>query len=140
MPTRRMARELALQALFSVEIGKREPDEVLTETFAHAGSNGTHRAFIKDLVYGTLEHAQQSDQAVAPLLEGWTIERLPTIDRLLLRMGMFELAHRPLVPRPVIINEAVELAKKFSTEDSGRFVNGVLSSAMNANTHDGKKT
>ena len=130
MPSRRMARELALQALFSVEIGKREPSEVLTETFAHAGGAGATRSFIKDLVYGTLAHASESDAELGPLLEGWTLERLPTIDRLLLRMGMYELRHRPETPRPVIINEAVELAKKFSTEDSGRFVNGVLSSAL----------
>ena len=129
MPTRRMARELALQALFSVEIGHREPSEVLEETFAHAGSNSAQRIFIKDLVFGTLEHAGESDKTVEPLLQGWTIERLPTIDRLLLRMSLFEFHHRPETPRPVIINEAVELAKKFSTEDSGRFVNGVLSSA-----------
>ncbi len=128
MPTRRMARELALQALFSVEIGHREPAEVLDETFAHAGSGSEQRTFIKDLVYGTLEHASESDSTVSPLLQGWTLERLPTIDRLLLRMSAFELAHRPLTPHPVVINEAVELAKKFSTEDSGRFVNGVLAS------------
>ena len=131
MATRRMARELALQALFSVEIGHREPAEVLDETFAHAGSSSAQRIFIKDLVYGTLEYAQESDRTVEPLLQGWTIERLPTIDRLLLRMSLFEFHHRPQTPRPVIINEAVELAKKFSTEDSGRFVNGVLSSATN---------
>lgn len=131
MSTRRIARELALQALFSVEIGHREPGEVLEQTFAHAGSNGAQRIFIKDLVYGTLEHASESDRTVEPLLQGWTIERLPTIDRLLLRMSLFEFHHRPETPRPVIINEAVELAKKFSTEDSGRFVNGVLSSATN---------
>ncbi len=130
MPTRRMARELALQALFSVEVGHREPDEVLDETFAHAGSNSAQRIFIKDLVYGTIRHAGESDEQVVPLLQGWTIERLPTIDRLLLRMGMFELRHCPETPQPVVINEAVELAKKFSTEDSGRFVNGVLSSAL----------
>ena len=130
MPTRRMARELALQALFSVEIGKRPPGEVLDETFAHAGGSSEQRRFIKELVYGTLEHAGESDREVGPLLQGWTIERLPTIDRLLLRMGMFELHHRPQTPRPVVVNEAVELAKKFSTADSGRFVNGVLSSVM----------
>ncbi|MDP9018616.1 MAG: transcription antitermination factor NusB [Candidatus Eremiobacteraeota bacterium] len=131
MPTRRMARELALQALFSVEVGHREPADVLEETFAHAGSNSAQRTFIKDLVFGTLEHGEQSDEEVIPLLQGWTIERLPTIDRLLLRMAMFEIRHRPETPRPVVINEAVELAKKFSTENSGRFVNGVLSSATN---------
>jgi N utilization substance protein B len=121
-----MARELALQALFSVEVGHREPAEVLNEYLSHHGES-EHRIFVKDLVLGTIEHARESDATVSPLLEGWTIERLPTIDRLLLRMGTFELRYHPQTPRPVIINEAVELAKKFSTEDSGRFVNGVLS-------------
>ena len=125
MPTRRMGRELALQALFAVEIGHRDAGEVLLDVLSMQ-AEGEHRRFVKDLVLGTLEYAEESDSAVVPLLEGWTIERLPTIDRLLLRMGAFELRHRP-TPRAVVINEAVELAKRFSTEDSGRFVNGVLS-------------
>jgi len=134
-----MARELALQTLFSVEIGHRVPAEVLDETFAHAGSNGEQRSFIKDLVYGTLEQGQESETAGSPLLQGWTLERLPTIDRLLLRRSAFEFSHRPETPRPVVINEAVELAKKFSTEDSGRFINGVLASMArlkNGSTHE----
>ena len=134
MPSRRMARELALQALFSVEIGHRDAAEVLDE-YLTAFSESGQRLFVKDLVLGTLEHAQESDERIKPLLEGWTIERLPTIDRLLLRMAAFELRHRPETPRPVIINEAVELAKRFSTEDSGRFVNGVLSALVRANGH-----
>jgi N utilization substance protein B len=128
MTTRRRARELALQTLFSVEVGHHEAGAALDETLA-AGASPEARAFVKDLVFGTLEHAEQADAIVGPLLQGWTIERLPTVDRLLLRMGMFEMRHRPEVPRPVVINEAVELAKKFSTEDSGRFVNGVLANA-----------
>jgi transcription antitermination protein NusB len=134
MPSRRMARELALQALFSVEIGHRDPAEVLGE-YLSSFSESAHRIFVKDLVLGTLEHTPESDLALSPLLEGWTIERLPTIDRLLLRMGTFELRHRPQTPRAVIINEAVELAKRFSTEDSGRFVNGVLSAVSKGNGH-----
>ncbi|HET6894658.1 MAG TPA: transcription antitermination factor NusB [Candidatus Baltobacteraceae bacterium] len=134
MPSRRMARELALQALFSVEIGHRDAAEVLDE-YLSSFSESAQRLFVKDLVLGTLEHAQESDDRISPLLEGWTIERLPTIDRLLLRMAAFELRHRPETPRPVIINEAVELAKRFSTEDSGRFVNGVLSALGPANGH-----
>ena len=134
MPSRRMARELALQALFSVEIGHRDPAEVLDE-YLSTFSESAHRLFVKDLVLGTLEHSEESDQELSTLLEGWTIERLPTIDRLLLRMGTFELRHRPQTPRPVIINEAVELAKRFSTEDSGRFVNGVLSAVSKGNGH-----
>lgn len=128
MTSRRRARELALQTLFSVEVGHHEPGAALDDALA-GGASPEARAFVKDLVYGTLEHADQADAMVGPLLEGWTVERLPTVDRLLLRMGMFEMRCRPEVPRPVVINEAVELAKKFSTEQSGRFVNGVLASA-----------
>lgn len=127
-----MGRELALQALFSVEVGHREPLEVLEEYLAHY-SESAQRLFVKDLVLGTIDHTTESDEAVGPLLAGWTIERLPTIDRLLLRMATFELLHRPETPRPVVINEAIELAKRFSTEDSGRFVNGVLSAVLSAN-------
>lgn len=134
MPSRRMARELALQALFSVEVGHRDAAEVLEE-YLSTFSESAQRLFVKDLVLGTLEHAPESDGRITPLLEGWTIERLPTIDRLLLRMAAFELGHRPETPRPVIINEAVELAKRFSTEDSGRFVNGVLSALVRGNGH-----
>jgi len=125
--TRRFARELALQTLFSVEVGKQDPGDALEQTLPRSAEG--ERAFVKELVFGTLEHADQSDRSIAPLLEGWTLERLPTVDRLLLRMGLFELRHHPETPKAVVINEAVELAKKFSTEDSGRFVNGVLSNA-----------
>ena len=124
MSGRRLARELALQALFGVEIGHREPAEMLDEVFKRYRVDG-ERGFIRDLVLGTLEHGEASDAVIAPLLEGWTIERLPTIDRLLMRMGTYELRNTPMPPA-VVINEAVELAKKFSTEDSGKFVNGVL--------------
>jgi N utilization substance protein B len=127
--SRRFARELALQTLYGTEVGKRAPDEMLGETTARIdGADG--RAFIKDLVYGTIEFADESDAVIVPLLEGWTLDRLPTIDRIVLRMSVFELTHRTETPPPVVINEAVELAKKFSTEDSGRFINGVLSRAV----------
>lgn len=128
-----MARELALQALFSIEIGHRDAAEVLDEYLA-SYAEGTHRLFVRELVLGTLEHAPALDATLGPLLQGWTLERLPTIDRLLLRMGTFELQYQPQTPRPVVINEAVELAKKFSTEDSGRFVNGVLAHIRVAET------
>ena len=124
--SRRHARELALQALYGAEVGKRPPDELLTETLARTEASES-RAFIRDLVLGTLENGEEADAIISPLLEGWTIERLPTIDRIVLRMSVFELTHRKETPPPVVINEAVELAKKFSTEDSGRYVNGVLS-------------
>jgi N utilization substance protein B len=127
MPSRRHARELALQALYGAEIGHRAPGEMVDETVGSSAPADT-RSFVRDLVLGTLENAAESDAIIAPLLEGWTLDRLPTIDRIVLRMSVFELNHSS-TPGPVIINEAVELAKKFSTEDSGRFVNGVLAKA-----------
>ncbi|HZO92999.1 MAG TPA: transcription antitermination factor NusB [Candidatus Baltobacteraceae bacterium] len=124
--SRRHGRELALQALYGTEVGKRPPSEMLTETLARAGDESEARAFVRDLVYGTLENGAESDALIAPRLEGWTLDRLPTIDRIILRMATFELMHRRELDAAVAINEAVELAKKFSTEDSGRYVNGVL--------------
>jgi N utilization substance protein B len=123
--SRRHGREVALQALYGAEIGKRAPDEMLTELLARDESS-EGRAFVRDLVLGTLENAPESDATIGPLLEGWTLDRLPTIDRIILRMSAFELNHRREVDPAVVVNEAVELAKKYSTEDSGRYVNGVL--------------
>ncbi len=123
--SRRHGREVALQALYGAEIGKRAPDELLTELLARDESSDG-RTFVRDLVLGTLENVPESDAMIAPLLEGWTLDRLPTIDRIILRMSAFELNHRREVDPAVVVNEAVELAKKYSTEDSGRYVNGVL--------------
>ena len=129
--SRRQARELALQALYGAEIGKRPPDEMLTETLARTDASEA-RAFVRDLVLGSLENEAESDALIGPLLEGWTLDRLPTIDRIVLRMSVFELLHRRETEAAVILNEAVELAKKFSTEDSGRYVNGVLARFVDA--------
>jgi N utilization substance protein B len=122
MPSRRHARELALQALYGAEIGHRPASEMIDETVGTSAAADT-RVFVRDLVLGTLENEAESDAIISPLLEG------STIDRIVLRMSVFELRHFA-TPGPVVINEAVELAKKFSTEDSGRFVNGVLAKAQ----------
>lgn len=131
--SRRAAREQALQVLYSIVIGDREPREALCDVVGEA-ADPQQRAFVEELALGTLEYAKEADRIVGPLLEGWAIERLPTIDRLLLEMATFELRCRPETPTAVAINEAVNLAKRFSTEDSGRFVNGVLSAVAHAKT------
>jgi N utilization substance protein B len=123
--TRRHAREVALQTLFSVEVGHHEPGEVLAAALTRP-ENSADADFVEAIVRGTVEHATELDETIVPLLQGWTLDRLPTIDLLLLRMGVFEMRYRPETPRAVVINEAVELAHKFSTEGSGRFINGVL--------------
>jgi len=117
--------------LYSVVVGNREPQDALREVVG-AEASSDQRKFVEELTLGTLGYAPQADLVVGPLLQGWSIERLPTIDRLLLEMATFELHCRPETPKAVAINEAVSLAKRFSTEESGRFVNGVLSAVANA--------
>jgi N utilization substance protein B len=82
--------------------------------------------FAADLVRGVQDHHAEIDGLLRRYARGWAVERMPAIDRTLLRIGVFELLHRPDVPPAVAISEAVELANLYSTEDSGRYVNGVL--------------
>jgi N utilization substance protein B len=126
MANRRHAREQALAALYAVDVGSRDPADAVSEIVGE-NAPSEHRGFVRDLVLGTIEHQADVDAAIGPNLEGWSLERLPALDRLIMRMGAFELQFCPQTPQPVVINEAVELANKFSTEDSGRYVNGVLS-------------
>src|SRR5579872_6639133 len=138
MPSRRLGREQALQALYSISVGDRDPAEALTEVLGEAAGS-SHRTFVRDLVLGTIDFRLQADVILGPLLEGWSVERLPTIDRLLLEMGTFELRGKSATPPAVAINEAVELAKRFSTEDSGRFVNGVLNAVAKGQAVDAQR-
>lgn len=82
------------------------------------------------LVEGVTEQVDALDAAIAARAKGWTLERMPVLDLNVLRIGAYELGHRPDVPVAVVIDEAVELVKRFSTDDSGRFVNGVLSALV----------
>ena len=82
------------------------------------------------LVRGVVEHQERLDAAIAAKATGWTLTRMPVIDLNVLRIASFELAERPDVPTAVVLDEAVELAKQFSTDDSGRFVNGVLAALV----------
>jgi N utilization substance protein B len=125
MPNRRRARELAMQALFAVEIGQQDPSEAIANLVSDNADSDT-RVFVKNLVFGSIEFSKTSDEIIIPLLQDWTLDRIPHIDRVILRMAIYELYKTPETPRAVVLNEAVELAKIFSTENSGRFVNGVL--------------
>ena len=87
-------------------------------------------ALTRMLVEGVADHRDELDGVIAAHAKGWTLQRMPAIDLTVLRIGSFELFHRPEVPVAVVLNEAVELAKRFSTDDSGRFVNGVLAALV----------
>jgi N utilization substance protein B len=117
---RRDARERALGLLYEAETKGCTGTEVL-EALPVAADD-----FAAALVRSVDEHRELIDGLLAAHAKGWTVARMPAIDRAALRMGTAELLTRPDVPTPVVLNETVELAKRFSTDDSGRFVNGLL--------------
>jgi N utilization substance protein B len=119
---RREARERALELLYEAHAKGCSPEEVLEHLVVDPDP------FAVDLVTGVGLHLDQSDALLRRFSKGWALERMPVVDRTLLRMAVYELAHRPDVPTGAVISEAVELAKRYSTDDSGRFVNGMLAS------------
>ena len=118
------ARERALILLYEAETKAISPVDVLDAQIAAPDE------LTRQLVRGVEEHRERLDEAIAAHSKGWSLSRMPTIDRNVLRIAAFELLGRPEVPVAVVIDEAVELAKRFSTDDSGRFVNGVLSALV----------
>ncbi|QYG95532.1 transcription antitermination factor NusB [Iamia sp. SCSIO 61187] len=120
MGSRREARERALGLLYEAEAKDTPGTAVLDAQPIEVDE------YAADVVTGVADHRDALDEIIGRHARGWTVERMPALDRTILRMASYELCHRPDVPPNVIINEAVELAKRFSTDDSGRFVNGVL--------------
>ncbi|MBI4028062.1 MAG: transcription antitermination factor NusB [Verrucomicrobia bacterium] len=135
MGTRHESRELALQFLYQQDAQSKYPMPVpqAFEAFwnlqedkeAHAAS----RQFAADLARGVVEHIEAVDAKIKACTQNWEFHRIAVVDRNILRLAVYELLFREDIPPVVSINEAIELAKKFSTEDSGRFVNGVLDRA-----------
>jgi len=115
------AREAALILLYEAETKSMAPTDVADAQVLQPDE------LTQMLITGVEQHGRDIDDLIAAHAKGWTLQRMPTIDRNVLRIGIFELMGRPEVPIAVVIDEAVELAKRFSTDDSGRFVNGVLS-------------
>jgi N utilization substance protein B len=121
LPTsRREARERVLSLLYEAESKQVEPSVVLAELPV------TPDQFVIEVVGGVEAEQARIDELIAAHAIGWTMDRMPVVDRALLRMATYELIARPDVPTAAVISEAVELATQYSTEESGRFVNGVL--------------
>ncbi|MGI9023730.1 MAG: transcription antitermination factor NusB [Acidimicrobiales bacterium] len=120
MGARRQARERALSLLYEAEAKGVGAEEVLAELPIEPD------AFTVELVAGVAGARDEIDGLLRRFARDWALERMPAIDRILLRIGVFELVHRGDVPTAVAISEAVDLAQRYSTDDSGRFVNGVL--------------
>jgi N utilization substance protein B len=122
---RRRARTLALAALFQIEVGKLDPEQTLQHTFGQEPDEEV-REYGQRLVRGVLAHREDLDRRIGEQSRGWPLQRMANVDRNLLRLGAFELLHEPAVPAAVVIDEAVELARIYSTAESPRFVHGIL--------------
>ncbi|HEY5011234.1 MAG TPA: transcription antitermination factor NusB [Acidimicrobiia bacterium] len=120
MPSRREARERALGLAYEAEIRGIDLAEIVAEQLVRPDEYACR------LIDGVAEHADEIDALLRKYSEHWALERMPVVDRTLLRMSTFELGWMPEVPAAAVITEAVELAKQYSTKDSGRFVNGLL--------------
>jgi N utilization substance protein B len=124
--SRREARETALGLLYEADVRGEDPADTLARQVV------APVPYARDLVEGVAAHRDEIDARLRGASHGWTLERMAVVDRAVLRVATFELAHRPDVPTGVVVDEAVELAKQYSTEDSGRFVNGVLGALARA--------
>ena len=126
MGTRRRARELALQLLYQFELTDAAPEEMQAgfEEWKSAGENV--RDFADNLLRGALDKMDEIDAELVRQTTHWRLERLAAVDRNILRLAMYELIYESDTPHAVVIDEAIEIAKKYGAKDSGRFVNGVL--------------
>ena len=123
---RTAARQAALQLLYSAEIAEKYPSEVIAEG-AVLDEDGAFSDYARSLIGGIEEHIDEIDDCIVDASENWALDRMPIVDRSLLRLAVYEMLYVDAVPLSVSINEAVELAKAFGGEDeSPRFVNGVL--------------
>jgi N utilization substance protein B len=128
MKKRRRARELALQGMYSLEISGNSLELVLEQIFQGRTEDEDISSFTTDLLRKTVEHKASLDQDVASVVENWEFGRIALVDRLILRLALCELFYFEEIPPKVTINEAIDLAKEYSTAQSGRFVNGILDS------------
>ncbi len=129
MGTRRKSREMVLQMLFQSDMGKQNADQVRKTFWAeHKDASGEVRGFADDLFRAATDRCPEIDKLIEGHAEHWRMERMAAVDRNLLRAAVAELLAYPETPRAVVINEALEIARKYSSPESVQFVNGVLDS------------
>lgn len=127
MGKRRKARELALQILFRLDLGQENLTDEMLEGFLNENSASEDiKEYTRILVKGTVNNTTEIDKIITEYSENWSIDRMASVDRNILRFSIYELHQRHEIPSSVIINEAIEIAKKYGTEESGSFINGVL--------------
>jgi len=161
---RRTAREMAIQMLYQSDLGGSPLPHIfstfdLSEYLAREASAEKRKAaeerdeymkrrqrvqeafeYAQDLVRGTLENRERIDELIRSQADNWRLERMPAVDRNILRLAIYEMLHEQETPKLVVLDEAIELAKKFGSEQSGRFVNGLLDGLLKQHTFPGSLT
>ena len=164
---RRISREMAVQMLYQSDLGGSPLPQIfksfdLAEYLSREELNSEKRVFTREeekadhvrrkrqaeeafvfaqgLVQGTIEHREQVDALIREQADNWRLERMPPVDRNVLRLAVFEMLYETDTPKLVIVDEAIELAKKFGSEQSGRFVNGLLDGLLKQHTFPGSLT
>ncbi|HEX3027983.1 MAG TPA: transcription antitermination factor NusB [Clostridia bacterium] len=123
---RRASRELAMKLLYQLEIQKDDKDEQVKATLDGEDLAPNDKQYVLDTIDGVLSNLSYIDKIIEDNAKGWKIGRISKVDLSILRLGVYEISFREDIPFNVSINEAVELAKKFSAEDAGAFINGIL--------------
>ena len=130
MASRRLAREHALQILFQLDMTGDDLETSIGLHWRGREADETTRAFAERVVRGAFGDAVRIDKLITDASENWRLERMATVDRNVLRVAIYELLHESDTPPPVVIDEAIEIAKRFGGEESSQFVNGVLDAVL----------
>lgn len=126
---RHLSRIVAMQTLFEYTMRKIALEKVLAYNTKELTEKISDTSFLEALVFGITKNRKKIDSYISKFAPEWPIEKLAIVERIILEIGLYELLYTPDIPKAVIINEAIEIAKKYGNENSGKFINGVLSSA-----------
>ena len=140
MGTRRQSRELAMQALFYMDMQKKASEEMLEHFCGCFCTSKKSRPFLIKLVTGVIGKKGHIDQLVERFSQNWKINRMSCVDRNVMRIAVYEMLYCDDIPPKVSINEAVDIGKKFGTQESGAFINGIMDSIREALENEGKLT
>jgi transcription antitermination factor NusB len=138
MGKRRRARELAIQVLFHLEFNSEDADKAFDLIRECFDSRGAIESFSRELVLGVCEKRQYLDRLISKASRNWRLERMPYLDKCILRLAAFEMVLMDDIPPKVSIDEAVEIGKKFGSNDSGSFINGVLDNIYSTLVEQGR--
>lgn len=132
MPSRRKSREFAMQMLYQWEMGGNTPEQVGASFFLERKADDEVENFARGLFRGAVDDMKRLDQVITRHATNWRLERMAAVDRSILRLAVYELLHDPETPPHAVINEALEIARRFSGDGSVEFVNGILDSVLKA--------